>query len=167
LARALESPAKRVPEASLAGDLGALYASKGEEKASRGGSALFRPDVILQFNDREVACHSAILRSRTDYFAAFFDEVVWTAERRGEHGVVTVDMRPFRWEVMQYVLRFVYCGESELFGTFAFATNVDELIDFIFEVLSAANELLLHRLVLVCSEIILRHVNINNACFLL
>ena len=29
------------------------------------------------------------------------------------------------------------------------------------------NELLLHRLVLVCSEIILRHVNVNNACFIL
>ncbi|KAI5895724.1 uncharacterized protein SCHCODRAFT_02620198 [Schizophyllum commune H4-8] len=167
LARALESPAKRVPEASLASDLRALYAPTNGFTLSKEPNALLRPDVVLQFKDREVTCHSAVLRCRTDYFAAFFDEAVWTERRKGEEGAIVLDMRPFRWEVMQYVLKYVYCGEHELFGTFDFAHNVDELIDFIFEVISAANELLLHRLVLVCSEIILRHVNVNNACFIL
>ncbi|KAL1703404.1 hypothetical protein EV121DRAFT_208016, partial [Schizophyllum commune] len=168
LARAMESPAKRVPDASLASDLRPLYTPMdGGLTSSKKTHALLRPDVVLQFKDREVACHSVVLRCRTDYFAAFFDEAVWTARRRDGEGVVVLDMRPFRWEVMQYVLKYVYCGEQDLFGTFDFAHNVDELIDFIFEVTSAANEILLHRLVLVCSEIILRHVNVNNACFIL
>ncbi|KAL1759711.1 hypothetical protein FB107DRAFT_204512 [Schizophyllum commune] len=167
LARAMESPAKRVPEASLASDLRALYAPADGLRSSKETSAFPRPDVVLQFKDRDVACHSAVLRCRTDYFAAFFDEAVWTERRRDGEGVVVLNMRPFRWEVMQYVLKYVYCGEHELFGAFDFAHNVDELIDLIFEVISAANELLLHRLVLVCSEIILRHVNVNNACFIL
>lgn len=162
LARALESPSKRAPEASLATDLRLLYGLKGEAYNLR-----LRPDVVLQFADHDVWCHSEVLRCRTNYFAAFFDEAVWTAGRRDAKGLVTIDMGSFNWDVMQYVLKFIFCGEDGLFGEFEFADSVDQLIEFLFEVVSAANELLLSRLVMVCSGIILRHVNVNNACYIL
>ena len=74
------------------------------------------PDVVLQLTDREVFCHSVILRATSPFFASFFDLEDWTAKRWGTDGVVRVDMRQLRWDVVQFVLRFMCCdADKEMF----------------------------------------------------
>ncbi|KAH0836900.1 hypothetical protein J3R83DRAFT_8715 [Lanmaoa asiatica] len=125
------------------------------------------PDVALHLADRIVYTHSAVLRARSAFFAAFFADPDWTVQRRDDAGVVDVEMGHHKWQVMQFVLSFVCFGEETMFGTLEFLDNVDELIEFMFLVISAANELLLTRLVLLCSRIVLKYLNVYNACYLL
>ncbi|PFH48643.1 hypothetical protein AMATHDRAFT_5613 [Amanita thiersii Skay4041] len=189
LSEALEPWVKRTPVPSLEKNMERLWCDMhqrqdrdagGEEgstswttsgKGPRGndnGSGPLSPDVILELQDREVWCHSVLLRARSDLFASFFGEEVWTVNRRGEDGVVRVDMRHLRWHVMEYVLKFTCCGrEEELFKYLDFAGSVDDVLDFMFSVMSAATELLLDRLVLLCSSVILQYANIYNAGYIL
>ncbi|KXN90352.1 BTB/POZ domain-containing protein 1 [Leucoagaricus sp. SymC.cos] len=134
-----------------------------------------RPDVILKLKDGDVRTHSVILRSRSDLFKSFFDQSDWTRKRwvedaSGEDGdyLVRINLRHLKWRVMEFVLKFMCCGcDKELFETLEFVQNVDDLVEFMFEVMAAANELLLDRLVLLCSDIILTYSDIHNACYVL
>ncbi|KAJ7172083.1 hypothetical protein C8R46DRAFT_137864 [Mycena filopes] len=170
LAQALESPAKRVPGPSMVRDMEQLFL------AVQGGATLtsgvakspLAPDVVLQLADRDIYCHSAILRARCPVFTSFFDEADWTAKRWDVNGMIKVDLRHMRWHVMQYVLKYMCCGEDAgIFEKLEFARSVDELLEFMFDVMAAANELLLDRLMLICSAVILKWTDINNACYIL
>ncbi|KIY50975.1 hypothetical protein FISHEDRAFT_38071 [Fistulina hepatica ATCC 64428] len=125
------------------------------------------PDVVLQLSDKKVSCYSCILRSRSEFFCAFFDEPEWTAQRRDTNGVVTIDMKHLNWHVMHFVFDFMCCGDEHMFDHLDFVQNEDDIIDFMFEVMAAANELLLDRLVLIASKVILSHITILNACYIL
>ncbi|KAF9441684.1 hypothetical protein P691DRAFT_812198 [Macrolepiota fuliginosa MF-IS2] len=143
-----------------------------EEKGGSRVLEAFIPDVVLELEDRKVFTHSAILRSRSEFFQSFFDEPDWTKKRwdTGEDGnmVVRINLRHLNWRVMEFVLRFACCGsDMELFETLEFVKNVDEVVEFMFEIMSAANELLLDRLVLICSDVILTYSDIHNACYIL
>ncbi|KAF7770867.1 hypothetical protein Agabi119p4_6841 [Agaricus bisporus var. burnettii] len=134
-------------------------------------------DVILELADREVFTHSVILRSRSNLFKSFFDEPVWTLNRwetegidyvEGEHGILRIDLKHLKWRVMEFVLKFMCCGcDKELFERAEFIDGVDDLVEFMFEVMAAANELLVDRLVLLCSEVILTYTSLHNACYVL
>ncbi|EKM81534.1 hypothetical protein AGABI1DRAFT_54346, partial [Agaricus bisporus var. burnettii JB137-S8] len=134
-------------------------------------------DVILELADREVFTHSVILRSRSNLFKSFFDEPVWTLNRwetegidyvEGGHGILRIDLKHLKWRVMEFVLKFMCCGcDKELFERLEFIDGVDDLVEFMFEVMAAANELLLDRLVLLCSEVILTYTSLHNACYVL
>ncbi|KAF7311367.1 hypothetical protein MKEN_01038600 [Mycena kentingensis (nom. inval.)] len=164
LAQALEAPTKRVPESSLNRDLEQLYRFAQDNPNIR---SPISPDVVLQLADRDVHCHSAILRARSPIFSSFFDEPDWTARRRDANGVVKINLKHLKWDVMEYVLGYLcYGAEGDMFDTLSFAKTVDDIIEFMFEVIAAATELLLDRLVLLCSEVILRWVDINNACYI-
>ncbi|KAF8159222.1 hypothetical protein B0H34DRAFT_394330 [Crassisporium funariophilum] len=171
LAAALESPSKRVPGASLANDMTQLFDlthGDGEAVEQRLSASPLNPDVVLQLADRDVYCHSVVLRARTPLFKSFFGEEDWTAKRWGEDGRVRVDLRHMRWGVMEFVLKFMLCGtDAEMFHMLDFVDDVEGLLKFMFEVLSNANELLLDRLVLLCSSVILDHATIHNACYIL
>ncbi|KAF7295284.1 hypothetical protein MIND_01067600 [Mycena indigotica] len=180
LGEALEAQAKRVPTPSLGCDLKELFCVCQSHVNPKSAIA---PDVILQLADRDVSCHSAILRSRSPVFSGFFDEADWTAKRRDSNGVVKINLKHLRWSVMDYVLQYMLCGvESEMFEHLAFANSVDDALDFMFEVMAIAviqqyrafnsayiiqDELMLDRLVLLCSEVILKWTDINHACFIL
>lgn len=60
-------------------------------------------------------CHSVVLRARTPFFEAFFGEEEWTRERwdEGGSGVLSVELRHLRWRGMEWVVRFMVCGEEE------------------------------------------------------
>ncbi|KAG6840585.1 hypothetical protein C0991_005725 [Blastosporella zonata] len=166
LAAALDSPIKSAPAPSLKVAMERLFnASHSSIKNAR--SAL-DPDVILLLADREVHCHSTVLRARSVFFANFFDEEEWTRKRWDANGVLRVDMKHLHWRVMEYVLQFMCFGaEEKMFESLEFANTVDEVLELMFDIMAAANELLLDRLVLLCSVVILQHVNIHNACFIL
>ncbi|KAF5362287.1 hypothetical protein D9756_002106 [Leucocoprinus leucothites] len=148
-----------------------------EKKINVEVPAALRPDVILELEDREVRTHSVILRSRSDLFKSFFDESDWTRNRwvsedDGETGnggwVVRINLKHLKWRVMEFVLKFMCCGcDKELFEMLEFVRNVDDLVEFMFEVIAAANELLLDRLILLCSSLILTYSSFHNACSIL
>lgn len=113
------------------------------------------PDVALHLADMTIYMHSAVLYARSAFFAALFSDPDWTVDRRDAAGVVDVDMRHHKWQVMQFVLPFICFGEEKMFETLGelfreicniilsnhcaeFVDNTDELLDFMFLVISVA-----------------------------
>ncbi|KAF8810432.1 hypothetical protein BYT27DRAFT_7186506 [Phlegmacium glaucopus] len=180
LSAALEPPAKRAPLPSMRRDMSKVFEFvQPKEGETQGVSAAMplpfsfissplAPDVVLELADKDVYCHSVVLRARSPFFASFFGLEDWTIKRWNADGTIRVNMRHLKWHTMQFVLRFMCCGDDiEMFHTLDFVNSVDELIGFMFEVLACANELLLDRLVLLCSSVILANANIYNACYIL
>ncbi|KAF4569403.1 hypothetical protein EYR36_009193 [Pleurotus pulmonarius] len=173
LSAALESPAKRAPVPSLHSDLAALYDEAQSFPSVRSGnwtrsSSPLAPDVVMLLSDRSVWCHSAVLRARSPFFANMFGEEDWTATRWSGDGVIEVDLKHLRWRAMRFVVRYLCCGDDEeMFTVMPSIQSPDELLDLVYEIMAAANELLLDRLVLICSSVILKFANITNACYIL
>lgn len=72
-------------------------------------------DLVLELEDREVPCHSVVLRARCSFFATFFDDADWSSERR-EGKVVRFDLKHIRADVMDVVLKHLYLDAGvELF----------------------------------------------------
>ncbi|KAI6101705.1 hypothetical protein EV401DRAFT_2201598 [Pisolithus croceorrhizus] len=125
------------------------------------------PDVALYLRDKVVYTHSVVLRARCPFFSAFFGDKDWTSRRRNQSGVIDIRMDHFDWEVMQFVLGFICFGEEKFFDALDFLESADDVVEFMFRIVAAANELLLDRLVLLCSQVILGFLNPYNACYLL
>ncbi|THH16852.1 hypothetical protein EW146_g3853 [Bondarzewia mesenterica] len=180
LSRALDLPnvgdvtclaSKRNPEPTLNRHMGALFAISQDAPmpgAMNGTRSPLAHDVVLELADRQVFCHSTVLRARTPFFGCFFDDPDWAAQRWSSEGVISVNLQHLNWRAMEYVLRFICCGEEdEMFERLDFIDSVDGFLNFMFEVMSDANELLLDRLLLICSSVLLNHVNIHNVCRIL
>jgi hypothetical protein len=164
LHEALEPLAKRVPVPSLQRDMNTLYHAVG----SPSSAGLPDPDVVLKLADREVKAHSLVLRARSPLFAAFFDDDDWTSRRWTPKGTITVSLSHLPWRSMEYVLRYLCCGEEDaMFDDLADVHSVDDLLDLMFDVGSAANELHITRLMLVCAKLVSRYVTVQNAGFVL
>jgi hypothetical protein len=91
-----------------------------------------------------VFTHSSVIRSRTPFFAHFFDDEDWT-RYRWDNGMVTIDVKHLHWDVMQYVLRFICYGEEgQMFDEWSSNSGgVDGLVEFMFQVMAAAVRLAL------------------------
>ncbi|KAF8885070.1 hypothetical protein CPB84DRAFT_141917 [Gymnopilus junonius] len=164
---ALEPPVKREPVPSMRQDLQRLFESSQSQHRFRNSSPL-SPDVVLDLADRQVFTHSAVLRARSPLFASFFELEDWTKKRWDANGKVLLDMKHLKWNAMQFVLAFMCFGaDKEMFDVLEFIDSVEVLLPFMFEILAAANELLLDRLILLCSSVVLQHSNISNACYVL
>ncbi|KAI0291504.1 hypothetical protein B0F90DRAFT_1823827 [Multifurca ochricompacta] len=121
------------------------------------------PDVVLRLADRDVWCHSLVLRARSPFFEAFFADEEWTVDRWEGDGSLSVNLSHLEWRSMQYVLRFMCCGEeAEMFERLDFVESIDQFLDLLFDVMFAANELLLDRFLLICSSIVVQYVTIQN-----
>lgn len=70
-------------------------------------------DVVLRLADRDVRTHSLVLRARSLFFECFFADEEWTKDRWESDGILRVDLCHLEWRFMQYVLRFMCCGEEE------------------------------------------------------
>ncbi|KAL1405470.1 hypothetical protein Q8F55_009102 [Vanrija albida] len=122
-------------------------------------------DVIVSLADRNVACQSVLLRARCPFFESMFADGEWAFER-DENGKAVIDMPHLRWRPMNLVFKFIHEGvEDDLFD-YLHQETLDEFLDFVFEVMAAATELLMDRLILVCSRVIARHCNPYNAAAL-
>ncbi|RPD64492.1 hypothetical protein L226DRAFT_506238 [Lentinus tigrinus ALCF2SS1-7] len=168
LADVMEAPVKRTPKATLATDMQRLFAGSQAEGVGARARRPLAPDVILQLAEREVYCHSVLLRARSPFFAAFFDDRDWTTKRWTPEGTVVVNLKHMKWRAMEPVLKYLCCGgDKEIFDVVEDVRTVEELIDFMFDVMAVANELHLDRLVLICSWVIMKRVWINNVCSVL
>lgn len=153
LSDALELSIKRVPMPSVARDVGKLWL---DAQYCENRESPLAPDVLLQLADRDVWCHSLLLRTRLDLFSSFFGEEEWIISRRNDDGLVKLNFRHLKWGAMEYVLRFVFCGEEkELFERLGeldcscpwytvqlnnvdWVDSVDDVLEFMFSVMSAA-----------------------------
>ncbi|KAJ8293937.1 BTB/POZ domain-containing protein 1 [Rhodotorula toruloides] len=164
LAQVLERQVKTVPPPVLAASLGDVFSASSTSKGRLPDS--LKPDVVLRLADREVKCHSVVLRARCPFFTTFFDDADWSDSRR-ERGIVSFDFAHIDWTVMSLVLDHIYrdAGMS-LFQTIERET-ADEYIDFTVQVLAAANELLLDKLKQVCSAVLRSFVTLQNVCSIL
>ncbi|PVF97010.1 hypothetical protein CPB86DRAFT_761016 [Serendipita vermifera] len=160
LASAAKSAGRVTPPPSLCKDLKQLL-EKTKQPGYKGN------DVVLILEDRRVNVHSVVLRARSLYFSTFFNEESWTSRRVGS-GVIEVDLKQFKHRPMSYLLRYFYEDASaELFHDLDFIQTIDQLIDFMFEVISCSNHLLSDRFTDICSSCILRYVELSNVASIL
>ena len=169
LSAALEPPVKRTPSPSMRRDMGKAYELVQHKDGDTQGvldanllhlSLVPSPlisDVVLELADKDVYCHSVILRARSPFFAGFFGLEDWTVKRWSADGMIRVNMCHLNWHVMRFVLRFMCCGDGiEMFHTLGaylflsssalvhwsfsvdFIDSVEDLIVFMFEVLASA-----------------------------
>lgn len=126
-------------------------------------------DVIVQLEDEEVRLHSALACARCPFFESLFVGRAggrWLADRQNEEAV-HVDLTETNAKTFQLVLRYLYCDSStEIFDSIV-ATDLDDFLDNVMDVLAAANELMLDRLSQICQSVIGRYVNVRNVCSLL
>ncbi|EJC99723.1 uncharacterized protein FOMMEDRAFT_170318 [Fomitiporia mediterranea MF3/22] len=171
LADSLSAPVKRPPAERLAADLRALLDSAQNEASwnyDSSGAHPVAPDTILELADAHMYCHSMILRARSPFFADFFDDPDWTIKRRRPNNALAVNLRHVGRRSMDFVVGYIYAGgNEEIFDVLDFADTADDVVEFMFEVIDIAGELLLDRLILICSSVILHFLNINNACSIL
>ncbi|ESK92025.1 btb domain and ankyrin repeat protein [Moniliophthora roreri MCA 2997] len=162
--RGMESVVKRPLTPTLKKDMANAY-----QTAQNPCPAAVKPDVVLLLAEsKEVQIHSTVLRARSELFEAFLGEEMWTKNRWNADSQLRVDLKHMRWGVVEYVLRWMCCGEDEdLFGSLDFVSSVDEALEFLFEVISVANELLLSPLILLTSRMILKFLHTSNACYIL
>lgn len=117
LANAVESPAKRPPVPSLGADIAYLLQTTQNQDLGHSSTATnARSDVVLQLADKDMVCHSMVLRARSPFFADFFDDPDWTINRWNVDGTIQINMKHIKERVMLFVLRFIY-GDEDLFTT--------------------------------------------------
>ena len=129
--------------------------------------ALSRPeffnhaDLVIELAENEVKVHSAVMCQRCPFFEGIMNGRAagkWLSSRRLEDAqdvnAVRVDLSHFDPDAFQLVLRYLYCDSGqELFDDIV-ATDLDEFLDLVIEVMSIANELMITRLCQVCQQVI-------------
>lgn len=139
LRRSVEAPVKRFPHPTMVRDLSRLVVDDSVPVAELiGTNAPLTPDIVLVLGDRDVPCHSTVLRSRTDFFTAFFGSEDWTKNRWTTEGTIRVDLKHLRWDVMKFVVQYIYGGDIELFDRLEFVKTSEELVEFMVQIMAAA-----------------------------
>jgi len=148
----LVSPNPRTAPATLRKDMELLFQTQVAVDVSL--SPLHDTELLLA--DRITPCHSVILR-RSPFYADFF-RPEWTSTRFKD-GRIQINMRHLRWEVARLLLLHLYTDAGvELFKGADEDRTADQFIDFVLEVLAAADEWALAKLKQVCSLLLRRRV---------
>ncbi|KIW04304.1 uncharacterized protein PV09_04598 [Verruconis gallopava] len=164
----LESALKRLilPASTLHRDMELAFAD---------ASFFENADIVVDLaNGEEAWVHGALICQRCPFFEGLFRGRTggqWLSERRGKlqkpEDAIRVDLRNISQDVFQKVLRHIYAGTgAELFDDVV-EDGLDEFLDSVLDVMSAANELMLDRLSEVCQQVIGRYVTTRNVCQLL
>lgn len=157
LSASIKASMPRRPEPTLRENMSALFSSHVDIDAADEREARSFNDVLLRFEDRVVPAHSVILR-RSPFFAALF-QPHWTEERWDNNNVITLGMSHLRWEVARIVLMHLYTDNGEtLFTGCDVDRSLEQYMDFLVEVMAAANELLLEKLKLVVSSLLRKRI---------
>ena len=131
-------------------------------------------DVVVELSDgAELPAHSSLLCIRCPFFNGLFHGRAggkWVASRRDEAGeseeAIKVDLTHIEERIFSLLLRHLYADTGvEIFDHIT-ASSLDEFIDVLIELMSAANELMLDRLTQLCQQVIGEYVTIRNVCSL-
>lgn len=110
----LQVVTKLTPEQSSVKDFSRGFFSMQDRVRHR----VYKPDVVLELADETIHCHSAVLRARSEFFAALFDDEDWTRKRWTPEGTVVLDLKHMNWRSMEFVLRFLCAGgDVEMFDS--------------------------------------------------
>ncbi|KIN01295.1 hypothetical protein OIDMADRAFT_103913 [Oidiodendron maius Zn] len=128
-------------------------------------------DCIIDLDGSEMTVHSTLLCQRCPFFEGLFNGRAagqWLAGRRQDNQrSIRIDLKHIEPETFQLVLRYLYADiGSELFDEVV-SSDIDELSEFVMDVLGVANELMLDRLSQICQEVIGRFVTTRNISQLL
>lgn len=115
-------------------------------------------DVLVELADEvEIPAHSVMLCVRCPFFEGLFHGRAggrWMANRRdttaGEIEPIRVDLKHMDARVFKIVLRHIYADTGEELFDKVTTNTLEEFIDVLIDVLSAANELMLDRLAQIC-----------------
>jgi inhibitor of Bruton tyrosine kinase len=108
----LDSITIRALKPTLATDMEILFNSSQGEISSPNPRGFQHPsarDILIQLADREVACHSFLLRARSPFFASFLGDKEWTS-RRWKSGLLHVNFEHLQWKPMAFVFKYLYQG---------------------------------------------------------
>ncbi|KAF2772433.1 hypothetical protein EJ03DRAFT_324842 [Teratosphaeria nubilosa] len=123
-------------------------------------------DIIVQLEDEDVRVHSALICTRCPFFEGLFagrSGGRWLTGRDQEEDV-SVDLTHINMKTFQMVLRHIYADTgADLFNDII-TVGLDDFLDAVMDVMSAANELMLDRLSQACQEVVGRYVNVRNVC---
>ncbi|SMR51060.1 unnamed protein product [Zymoseptoria tritici ST99CH_3D1] len=126
-------------------------------------------DITAELEDDQVKLHSAIVCARCPFFQGLFMGRAggrWLAGR-GDEEEVAVDLKHISAKTFNLVMRHIYYDAgSEIFDDVV-SVDVDDFLDTVMDVLSAANELMLDRLSQICQSVAGQFVNARNVCGLL
>jgi hypothetical protein len=116
----LQVVTKLTPEQSSAKDFSRAF----DVMQDRARQGVYKPDVVLELADKTVYCHSAVLRARSEFFAAFFDDEDWTRKRWTPEETIVINLKHMNWRSMEFVLRFLCAGEdAEMFDSLGMAVG--------------------------------------------
>ncbi|KAH9808312.1 hypothetical protein DFH28DRAFT_1039440 [Melampsora americana] len=161
LHKSLVRMGKVVPEPRLSVDFEAQLSCSSDTEDR------IKPDVELTLqSDGVISCHSTLLRAQCPFFQMLYEDDAWLASRRevetSDGELIRVDMSHFSKRAMELVMRHIYTdGATELFLTEAFE-SLDDFIEFVCDVMSIANELLMDKLKWICSVVLRDCINLNN-----
>lgn len=122
LGPSLQVVTKLAPQQCSAKDISCgFYAMQG-----RARHRVHKPDVVLELADNTIYCHSAVLRARSEFFSAFFDDEDWTRKRWTPEGTVVLDLKHMDWRPMEFVLKFLCAGgDAEMFDSLGVHVRLD------------------------------------------
>ncbi|KAJ8099254.1 hypothetical protein POJ06DRAFT_131589 [Lipomyces tetrasporus] len=137
-------------------------------------------DMVVHLEDRDVRCHSVILSSRSEFFETLM-AMRWSApvsmfassdyelssSPSPDKKDKSVDMKHVRYAVFKIILDFMYGKDPHTLFDGIRAESLTEFLEFVLEVLAAANEMLIDKLTQVCQAVLLNYVNVRNAADLL
>lgn len=91
----------------------------------------------------------------------------WVAGRGSDEAGINVSLDHISLKTFSLVARYIYADTgAEMFDDIV-SVGVDDFLDTVMDVMSAANELMLDRLSQICQSVVGRFVNVRNACGLL
>lgn len=126
-------------------------------------------DIVVQLEDDEIRVHSALVCARCPFFEGLFMGRAggrWLAGRDQDEDI-NVDLSHIGSKTFKLVLRHIYADSgAELFNDVV-SVGLDDFLDTVMDVMSAANELMLDRLSQICQAVVGRFVNVRNVCELL
>ncbi|KAK9457202.1 hypothetical protein V1511DRAFT_455374 [Dipodascopsis uninucleata] len=127
-------------------------------------------DLILELKDREIPCHSVILSARSPFFEAL-TAVRWTVPAPNfttiddydeKRAIKKVDMKHVQYSVFRTVLDFIYGSNQEALFSEVCAEDLSEFLEYVLDVMSVANELMIDKLSQICQSIIVSFVDVRN-----
>ena len=117
-------------------------------------------DLLIELAEgAEMPAHSILLCARCPFFEGLFHGRAsgrWMTSRRDaadKHSeLIPVDLKHINAHVFELVLRHVYADTGDEVFDQTSTRDLDEFIDLLIEVMSAANELMLDRLAQICQK---------------
>ena len=116
-------------------------------------------DVKIELNGGSAHAHSQIICQRCPFFGGLFrgrSGGRWLASRRDDVAPdkITVDLKDIDFSVFAYVLRHLYADTGDELFEDVMSDSLDEFMNLVLDVMSAANELMIDRLSQICQKML-------------